>query len=514
MSTLRFIILSVAVFSAGWLSLISLPSRSSAAELQYQEIVQVNNGVTTRTLAITARQDDQSLWRMVVNLGRSDNHAYYTPGTISSFQDLQWPRPDGVAPFEYVPMPANGTFGLMRFSKLAGTFSDQGGRLPQYYRFKLTNVLRPGLSVVLTFTIYAPQVQACGYRTDISAECTVVNARSDAAEIAPLGLQNMNLNLNVDGLFDYMIVNPPDATVKPVLHDVIPIDGHPMYIIEDWYGDIAHLFDGPMMRMTVRDCPVSAARAMRPGMSFEISAPGMSLADVKVLGLPAGQTFINSAHNLHARLLENRLTRPIAGMTHVPAGGQVTMAYQGSITAPSPQAQDDAGLGVTVHLSTPFVYQNAELTTADGHNVAVTVQVVDGSGSSNGSYAVSIEQVEGPGQVTIIDDPEGNELKKYMIGSRRNKNRTGAGMSRWRVVVSDDVGGSGSAEFDLHVRLLGDVDGNGFVTPNDMGILNNRLNGIAIEDIPTRAFDVDASGFVTTSDLGLLMNILNGVDIR
>lgn len=47
-----------------------------------------------------------------------------------------------------------------------------------------------------------------------------------------------------------------------------------------------------------------------------------------------------------------------------------------------------------------------------------------------------------------------------------------------------------------------------------MSALNNRLNGIDINDIPDRAFDIDGNGDIEPTDKTLLNNIINGVPIN
>lgn len=485
-----------------------------AAELQYSETSENIDGAVLRRLLITAiDNDDAPLWRMVINLGRSDNHSFYSPGTICSFQDIQWPTPDGVQHFEYAaPISQTSMYGLMRFSTVAGTLNDAGGRRSEHYQFTITDSSVTPLTRVLTVTIKAPEVSvAGGYRTEIAAQCTVTNNSTRAVDMATVGLQALNMNLNIDGL-EASIQNPLDATAKPIVHDLIPIDGHHLYLVEDWYGDKAHLFDGPMMRMTVRDCDLAASRGMRPGLAFEVEAPEMSLADVAATGKAVGSTIINSTFHLYAGLITSRLKRPIAGMTQLLPGNAVSMDYTGSIVAPPARAGGSSNLAVEATTSMDFVYQNA-LVTADRHRVALSVRIVEDD-SPNTEYDVTVERLEGPGQATVIDDPQGDPLLKYLVGSRRDGGQ-GAGPSRWRVTVTGNVSGSSSAEFDLNVRLLGDADGNGFVEPTDKSFVNNVLNGILPKTTENKAAaDIDGNGSAEPTDKSLLNNLLNGVLIN
>lgn len=486
-----------------------------AAELQYTETSENIDDQLLRRLLITAVDDnDAPLWRMVINLGRSDNHLLYRPGTICSFQDIQWPTPDGVPHFEYAaPISLINMYGLMRFSAISGTLNDTGGRLNEHYQFTITDSSNTALNRVLTVTIHAPDVSAAGgYQTEIDARCTVKNISGSAVDMATVGLQGLNMNLNIDGL-EADIQNPLDATAKPIVHDLIPIDGHHLYLVEDWYGDKAHLFDGPMIRMTVRDCDLAAARGMRPGLAFEVAAPEMSLADVKTSGKAVGSTMVHSTYHLYAGLIPNKVKRPIANMTQLLPGDEVSMDYTGSIVAPAPppaQPEDHPNLAIEATTSMDFVYQNA-LATDDQHRVALSVRIVEDE-SPNTEYGVTVERLEGPGQATVIDDPQGDPLLKYLVGSRRNGGLD-AGLSRWRVTVTGNAGGSASAEFDLHVRLLGDVNGNGLVEPNDKSALNNRINGV-ITTGDFESFDINGDGLVEPADQSLLNNLLNGVPIN
>ncbi len=485
---------------------LAMAAEPQSGQLSYQEITFSESGETVRQLVITASHNSAHLWRMTVNLGRSDGHRTYLPGTIVSFQDLQWAAAQGTAAYQYAaPMVDVEMFGLMRFASLSGAFSDHGGRTADSYRFTVERQIVTGLTSRLTCTINAPEVTEQGFDTAIDAQFTIFNNRSDEFSLSSCGIQNLGLNLAADDFFDSVIINPLDATAKPIVHNQPPIDGHPLYLVEDWYGDTSHLFDGPMIRMTVLDNEQTAARAMRPGLSFEVSAPGISLADVAASGNPAGTTTIAQSSGIIGRLLARNLPNPLADMTHLPAGQEVTVSYQGRIVTSGHSTPVVDDLLVEAHLGNSFVYQNAQATD-NKHRVALTVTVVDDAGIGNSSYSLTLEQLGGP-QLEVLDDPQGNPLVRYLVGPQLSVSH---GLTRWRAEVRGDVGGQGGTEFELVIRRLGDINGDGFVTPTDKGVLNARLNGLTVE-ATDQALDVNGDGSIAPTDKGLLNAILNGV---
>ena len=169
-------------------------------------------------------------------------------------------------------------------------------------------------------------------------------------------------------------------------------------------------------------------------------------------------------------------------------------------------------LGINIDVAA-WVYQNTAITTADAHRIPVTVAVTDDNDNGNTSYVVTVIKTGGAGDVTIDPSPGANPLVRTVIGGRRTDGVAGTGDVQLNVIVTGNKGGVAMTPATINVRKLGDVDGSGFVTTDDLGALNNKLNG-TIVDVEPRACDVNGSGFVTTDDLGLLNSILNGATIN
>ena len=171
-------------------------------------------------------------------------------------------------------------------------------------------------------------------------------------------------------------------------------------------------------------------------------------------------------------------------------------------------------LAVSVALGADWVYQNTPATLANnGHIVALEITVTDLA--DNTSYGVSVAKIpgSGSGEVTIVNDPGGNPLIKYIYGNMRTDGTTGTGPLTLEVTVTGDVAGEQSVEAPLTVRMLGDVDGNGGLEPGDVSVLISKLNGTPPPGYDPQAFDLDANGGAEPGDVQILINILNGLPV-
>ncbi|MBN2582308.1 MAG: hypothetical protein JXL80_04515 [Planctomycetes bacterium] len=171
-------------------------------------------------------------------------------------------------------------------------------------------------------------------------------------------------------------------------------------------------------------------------------------------------------------------------------------------------------LAVTAAAERSWVYQNTPTMLVDGgHRVRLDVSMLDDGG--NGSVMISVAKVpgSGPGEVTVEDDPGGDPLVKYVLGSLRNEARTGHGPLTLRVTATGDVTGPVTVDVPLRVRVLGDIDGNGGAEPGDLCVLINALNGLPTGGIPLAALDLDLNGGVEPGDMSILINVLNALDV-
>ncbi len=163
----------------------------------------------------------------------------------------------------------------------------------------------------------------------------------------------------------------------------------------------------------------------------------------------------------------------------------------------------------TSALDHDFVYQNTSGTnTNGGHKALLTIAITsDANGNGPADYTVAVV-ASGAGAVEVVDTA--NPLVKELKGSLRTDGATGAGLCDLAITVTGTVAGEGTGTSSITVRRLGDINGDGFVTPTDKGVLNARLNGLTVE-ASDRALDVNADGSVAPTDKGLLNAILNGV---
>jgi len=171
-------------------------------------------------------------------------------------------------------------------------------------------------------------------------------------------------------------------------------------------------------------------------------------------------------------------------------------------------------IAIGAELELGWVYQNTPLTQANGgHKIRLEVDLLDFGG--NGAVAISVAKIpgSGSGEVAIEDDPGGNPLVRYVVGSLRSGGTTGCGPLVLQVTATGDVTGEASVEMPLVVRQLGDIDGNGGVEPGDLSMLINELNGVSPPGMPHAAFDLDCNGGAEPKDVAILINILNGLGV-
>lgn len=160
-----------------------------------------------------------------------------------------------------------------------------------------------------------------------------------------------------------------------------------------------------------------------------------------------------------------------------------------------------------------WVYLNARHTTEERHRIPLSVEIIDDNGNQNTSYVVTVTQTGGTGLVMVDPDSDPDPLVIDVIGGYMSATVNNSGAAELKVVVTGDKGGVAIETVTITVRRLGDVNGNGLVEPNDKSALNNRLNGVIMNNIESRAFDINADGYIEPNDQSLLNNLINGIII-
>ncbi len=178
----------------------------------------------------------------------------------------------------------------------------------------------------------------------------------------------------------------------------------------------------------------------------------------------------------------------------------------------------------TITASTPsnWVYQNTPLATKDRHVLPLSITVTADTWG-NHSYSTTVIQA---GSGVVIPTPSWANgvlvtpttsatwggLSGYLVGGRRSDGVANTGACTLTIQVIGDVSTAAnpaSTSLTISVRPLGDIDGSGQVTPNDLAILNTRLNVFAIAPYSDANCDLNGDEVVTTADRVLLRKILN-----
>ena len=174
-------------------------------------------------------------------------------------------------------------------------------------------------------------------------------------------------------------------------------------------------------------------------------------------------------------------------------------------------AAGDPAITVAAQDDLDWIYQNtANSMSNGGHMISLTVSVTDLSGNNDVSVTVEKLPGSGAGEVTLLNDPGGDPLVKYISGGMRSDGLVGTGTLTLRVTATGDVAGQATVDLPFTVRPLGDVDGNGAPEPGDVTVLIMDLNGAPPPGYNARAFDLDANGASEPGDVQILINILNG----
>ena len=153
-----------------------------------------------------------------------------------------------------------------------------------------------------------------------------------------------------------------------------------------------------------------------------------------------------------------------------------------------------------------WVYQNTPGTLANGgHKVRLAVHWSSWR-LGDGIFIAKLPD-SGPGNVTIQDDPQGDPMVKYIVGSPRLGGA--AGPLLLGIWFTEEMVGIPWFMVPFTCRPLGDVDGNGGAEPADVSLLINKLNGLGNGGFDDKAFDLDANGGAEPGDIAILIHILN-----
>lgn len=160
-------------------------------------------------------------------------------------------------------------------------------------------------------------------------------------------------------------------------------------------------------------------------------------------------------------------------------------------------------------LSETFVYQNTPVTTEDRNAVTVTIEVLDDLNGNLG-YTTWVTVAEGPGEVAA--EPTADPMVWRIAGGRDGQAAVGP-VTLAVFVGGDDFGGEGMVELSLDVRYLCDITGDNSVGGEDKLLLNARLNGWPLRNLPEAAYDFNGDNSIGGEDKSMMNNVLNGVDL-
>jgi len=169
-----------------------------------------------------------------------------------------------------------------------------------------------------------------------------------------------------------------------------------------------------------------------------------------------------------------------------------------------------------------WVYQNTETTTDDRHITTATVSLVS-EATPGEVYDISIAddglQDPGPnftrGTVTdnrLVDDTMTVEI----VGGRVGASTIGAGGAAYNVTITFQGQTSGkidTAQVQVSLLRIGDIDRDGSLTGLDRQLFNQRLNNVATP-YTDRTYDLDGSGGAPTgTDKQVMNQALNNVPL-
>ena len=166
-----------------------------------------------------------------------------------------------------------------------------------------------------------------------------------------------------------------------------------------------------------------------------------------------------------------------------------------------------------------WVYQNTETTTQDRHFSTATISLVSEASPGEG-YNISIAD-DGPDGANftlgaITDNRPGLQtLTVKLIGGRIGTTTPGVAAASYTVTITLEGQTSletDSAEVEVVLRYLGDIDGSGTRVGLDKQYFYQRLNNVAT-GFPDRCYDLDGEGTVVGLDKQWMNQLLNNVTL-
>jgi hypothetical protein len=179
----------------------------------------------------------------------------------------------------------------------------------------------------------------------------------------------------------------------------------------------------------------------------------------------------------------------------------------------------DPTLEIAASLDFPWVSQNTPTATADRHKCVLTVDIVAGAVTGE-AYSIALTQDGGAVvdfQVTQPIAMSGTSQTVEILGGRLGASvpSTAADPAYTLTVrvTSSPSGQQDTADVELTLRPLGDIDGDLQVDAQDKLELNKQLNGLAtLPGITFRDLDLTGDGVnVDASDKLIMNQRLNGL---
>jgi len=253
----------------------------------------------------------------------------------------------------------------------------------------------------------------------------------------------------------------------------------------------------------------------------------MANDETVALGLVAGRTF----------KLTTDITSPSGQgvFLHPAAGLDFRVAYTGGVGALRPAYPVTMDVNITdepvaappvleiaaeVTAGEEWVYQNTETTTDDRHISTATITLVS-EATPGEVYDISIADDGPPGANftlgAVTDNRPGDDtLVVEIIGGRTDASTIGVGGAAYNVTLTvegQDSEESDSAQVQVSLLRIGDINRDGSLTGTDRQLFNQRLNNVATV-YTDRTFDLDGSGGAPTgTDKQVMNQALNNVPL-
>ena len=281
---------------------------------------------------------------------------------------------------------------------------------------------------------------------------------------------------------------------------------------------------------------VAGNPVVSPGAAIDLAAPGVGIYSTYLAGgyTTIGGTSMASPHVAGAVALyiaANGRAHNAAGVAQI-RQALIDRAELQAAWGPADTRDPDGNREGLVNVAFPaleiaaaladgedWVYQNTQTTTQDRHASLLTVSLVS-EAEPGEEYIISIED-DGPdtnftlGAVTD-NRPVPQTLTVEIVGGRVGASTIGADGAVYAATVTFEgmtSGRSDSAQVQLVLRTIGDVDGDGSLTGTDKQYFNQRLNNVSTP-YTDRTFDLDGSGGAPTgTDKQVINQALNNVPL-